>query len=309
MQQNQSILEGVSASINGEQSESIGFLTWYSVGDDLYYREDLRKLLVSNGIEEKYLPNPIRSSDAFRRATKAIETKRSRESDNADTYKNYIVRDVVSKGEKLQRNIVIETVNQKGERLDYNTEGAKMYFDKQNDQFTFISNDEMANDLAEEAQKHYDLFSKAHNGAVVRSSVVSYLYSLSPTPVRLSGGVYFVPFKYAENLKNLCNYVSSLDKGSAQMVALTNDENNRNIIKENVKENLDKVLQQCRSAINDEEGKLQKGQVFTIIEDARRIVGQFKDYRELLNDTVIDLESSVDLIRQSINLVLSKVAD
>jgi hypothetical protein len=36
-------LEGMSAIKDGKNSSIIGFLTWYSVGDDLYNREDLRK--------------------------------------------------------------------------------------------------------------------------------------------------------------------------------------------------------------------------------------------------------------------------
>lgn len=309
MQQNKNVLENMTVVSNGDKADDIGFLILYSIGDDLYYREDLRKLLIANRIEEKYLPKPIRSSDAFRRATKAVETKRHRENETAEVYKNFIVRDVRSKGDILQRNIVIETVNQQGERLEYNTEGAKMYFDKSTDQFTFVANDIMASDLAEEAQKHYDIYLKAHNGAAIRASVVSYLYTLSPISLRNSGGAYFVPHKFKSEIENFCNYVSSLDKGDAQMYYLSDNTKNRNRIKDNVKDNLDKVINQCRSVIQDDEGKFQKGQIASIVDDARRVVGQFKDYRELLNDTVNDLEGSVDLIRQSINLVLSKAVD
>jgi hypothetical protein len=206
-------LEGVSAVQNDNNSSIIGYLTWNSVGDDLYNRENLRKELLRNGIEEAYLPNPIRSSDAFRRATKAIETKRQREEETALEYRNYIIRDVVSNGNKLQRNIVIETVNQQGERLDYNSEGARLYFDKKSEQFSFVANDEMAEELAEEAQKHFECFLSHHNGASVRGGVVNYLNQLSPTPVRPSGGVYFVPVQHTEKLRNMVYFVSALPRG------------------------------------------------------------------------------------------------
>lgn len=299
-------LEGVSAVQNNESSSIIGYLTWYSVGDDLYNRESLRKGLIKNGIEEKYLPNPIRTSDAFRRATKAIETKRYREEETATEYSNYIIRDVVSNGQKLQRNIVIETVNQTGERLDYQTNGAILNFDKKEERFTYTANDDMAEELASEALKNYEIFLNHHNGASIRGSVVHYLNELSPTPVRPSGGVYFVPVQHSEKLRKLVNFVSELPRGESHMIPLVNDEDNRQMIKDKVKDNLEKVLEQCRTAINDD-NKLQKVQVRTIIDDARRIVSQFKDYRSLLNETIVDLESSVELVRQSINLVLQKV--
>jgi hypothetical protein len=299
-------LETVSAVQSEQNSTIIGYLTWYSVGDDLYNRENLRKGLLQNGIEEKFLPNPIRSSDAFRRATKAIERNRYREEETAEEYRNYIIRDVVSTGTKLQRNIVVESVNQTGERLDYDAEGAKLYFDKKSEQFTFVANDSMAEELAEEASKHFECFLNHHNGASVRSGVVTYLNQLSPTPVRPSGGVYFVPVQHKDKLRNIVRFVSGLPRGESRMIPLVDDEDNRQMIKDKVKDNLDKVLEQCRLAINDD-SKLQKVQVRTIIDDARRIVSQFKDYRSLLNDTVHDLENSVELVRQSISLVMQKV--
>lgn len=299
-------LEGVSAVQNDNKSSIIGYLTWYSVGDDLYNREDLRKRLLQNGIEESYLPNPIRSSDAFRRATKAIETKRHREEETAQIYRNYIIRDVVSTGQKLQRNIVVETVNQSGERLDYNSEGAKLFFDKKAEQFTFLATDDVAEELAEEAQKHFECFLTHHNGASIRGAVVNYLNTLSPTPVRPSGGVYFVPVQYADKLRNMVNFVSTLARGESHMIPLVNDEDNRQMIKDKVKDNLEKVIEQCRYALTDD-NKLQKVQVRNIVEDARRIVKQFKDYRTLLNETVSDLESSVELVSKSVSMVLQKV--
>lgn len=300
----QEFFSGVSA-ITGDPSKPIGFLTWYSVGDDLYNREDLRKLLIQNNLEESFLPNPIRPGDAFRRATKAVETKRYREEETAEEYRNFIIRDVVSTGEKLQRNIVIETVNQKGERLDYNSEGAKLYFDRKNDQFTYSSTDPYAEELAQEAQKYYESYLTHHNGASVRASVVQMLNTLSPTPVRPSGGVYFVPVQHEAKLRNIVSFLMGLPRGEGQLTALVNDETNQVMIRGKVQENLDKVLGQCRYILKPE-SESSKTQVKTVIEDARRIVSQFKDYRELLTDTVVDLESSVELVRQAITAVLQK---
>ncbi|MCM3454782.1 hypothetical protein M3685_12705 [Heyndrickxia oleronia] len=85
----------------------IGYLCWYSVGEGNYDRNNLRKLLLQNGFEESDLPNEIRSADAFRRATKDIETKRV-ETDIKGIYRNYIVRNVCTNEEIIQRNIVEE---------------------------------------------------------------------------------------------------------------------------------------------------------------------------------------------------------
>ena len=196
-------------------------------------------------------------------------------------------------------------MNQTGERLDYDTEGAKLYFDKETEKFTFLAADFTAMELAEEAQKHFELFLSAHSGQTVRASVVKYLNTLSPTPVRPSGGVYFVPVQRTQKLRNLVRYVSSLPRGESHMIPLVNDEDNRQMVKDKVKDNLEKVMDQCKNALS-EDSTLQKGQIRQIVDDARRIVSQFKDYRELLQDTVEDLESSVEIVRQSITLVMQK---
>lgn len=307
-QKTENLIEGIAAVSQGDNQPIIGYLTWYSVGEALYDREDLRKKLLAAGIDEGYLPKEIRPSDSYRRATKAIETKRFRESEDAKIYKNYIIRDVVTKGDKLQRNIVVETVNQEGERLDYDPEGAKMYFDKKSNQFTFDAQENHAEELAEEAQKYFDLYLKAHNGATVRGSVVQFMNNLSPTPVRPSGGVYFVPVKYQRELRNLVMYVSSLEKGEAHMIPLINDDENRELVRSKVKEHLEKVLHQCRAIIKDDSG-VQKGQVRALIDEAKRTVVQFKDYKELLADMISDLDSSVELVRNSVHVLLQKVSE
>ena len=46
--QRSTLLDGVSAVENGENNSIIGYLTWYSIGDYLYDREDLRKTLIQN---------------------------------------------------------------------------------------------------------------------------------------------------------------------------------------------------------------------------------------------------------------------
>ena len=305
----QNLIESVAAVEQGSNSQAIiGYLTWYSIGDALYDRDDLRAKLLAANIDENFLPKSIRPSDAYRRATNAVETKRYRENETAKEYKNYIIRDVVTKGEKLQRNIVVETVYQERESLNFETEGAKMYFNKKTNQLTFDAQDAHAEELAEEAQKNFEKFLKAHNGATVRGSIVKYMNNLSPTPVRPSGGVYFVPVKYEKNLRNLVMYVSSLEKGEAHMIPLINDDENRSLIRNKVKDHLEKIIGQCRFAIKDE-GTLQKGQVRSLIEEAKRTVVQFKDYKELLADTIADLDSSVDLVRNSVHLLLQKVSE
>lgn len=312
MTKEKKVLNNVSAVHQpSDENSIIGYLSWYSVGEDSYNREALRKAMLVNSIEEKYLPNPIKGYDAFRRATKAVETKKDQAQSDESTneYRNYIVRDVVNRAKRLQRNIVIETVNQKGEQLAYEPEGAKLFFDKtqQNleEAFSYEANDELALELAEEAKKLFNQFLTHHNGQAVRASVVSYLNELSPVPVRPSGGVYFIPINHAERLRRLVNFVSSLERGESHMIPLVSNDENKNMIKDKVKHHLEKIILQCKAAIHSEK-ELKSWEVRDLVDEARRTVKQFKDYEKILNDTAADLETSVQLISRSIVLLLDR---
>ena len=56
----------------GTTDNILGNLVWFSVSDMEILRDDLVKLAMNVGLPEKYVPAPIRPSDAFRRATSEI---------------------------------------------------------------------------------------------------------------------------------------------------------------------------------------------------------------------------------------------
>jgi len=303
------ILDGKAASVNTNSEENVlGYLFWYSLSDGLYNREDLRKKLVNNFLKENFLPNPIRKRDAFRRATKAIERKRvENEEVHSEQYENFIVRNVKSKGDLLQRNIVRESVDQKGQRLQYVSDAAKMYYDANQDHFYFQASDEQTEELAEEAEKLFELYSDNHNGQSVRMSVLSILKTLSPTPVRPSGGVYFIPKQYSNTLTNLKGFITEVG-GESYMLPVVNDEEGQTMIADKLKQHLEKTLSDCHFALSGEEdGKtVQKGQAIGILNEARRVVSDYKDYRELVQNQVSDMENYINLIQQQVQLLLDK---
>src|SRR5690606_38538410 len=107
---------------NVGDEQILGHLMWFSVGKQLVKSDDLLVKLQQAGLEETWLPNPIRPMDAFRRATKEIETRLN--TSQAGVFENYLVREVSIDEKQIQRNIVIETVDQSGKRLDYDSQAA-----------------------------------------------------------------------------------------------------------------------------------------------------------------------------------------
>ncbi|QOY37672.1 DUF6744 family protein [Anaerobacillus isosaccharinicus] len=292
---------------NGK-SNVIGFLCWYSVGEDLYSRDDLRVKILNAGLKEEFLPNQIRPSDAFRRATKAIE--RTKIDAGNGVLENYLIRNVTSNNEITQRNLVKEVRDTKGQRLDYVPSVAELVFDRKADQFQVRKrpNDgSIADELVEEAERLFQVYLQNHNANTVRSSVLGILKSLSPTPVRPSGGVYFVPAKNEKALRCMVNFLQSLKRGEGFMIPLIDSTENRDMVKEKLADHLRKTLEDCGEILKNP--NVQKVQVRSMIDDARRIVKDFKEYREIVTGAVDDMENHIDLIRQQVQLLLEKGAE
>lgn len=298
-------LQNVAAVNGGSEQQIIGFLCWYSVGDALYEREELKNLMLMNGIDVDYMPNKIRSADAFRRATKAIETKKVPTKEEG-VYQNFIVRNVASDKTIIQRNIVVETVDTKGKRLDYNEKAALLMFKREQEEVVYAALEQrgMAEELAQKACKLYQHFLTHHNGQAVRASVIDILKSMSPTPVRPSGGVYFVPAKHELKLHALISFLRQLETGEGYMIPLINTDENKDMVRTKLMEHLKNTLNNCSDVLKQED--VPSGQLNILIEDAKRVVADFKDYREILSDTVADMESYVDLIRRQVQLLIEK---
>lgn len=285
-------IQNVVAVRNEQQEGIIGHLMWYSVGGQLIRWDELEKKLLAAGLDKGWMPNPIRPPDAFRRATSEIQTRKA--TAQADVYENYLVREVYSDKDMVQRNIVVETVDQRGKRLDYNSRAAVLTLDKKTQNISIVSSYPPAEELAREAERKFYLYRDHYSSQHIRVMLANILKSLAPTPVRPSGGVYFVPSVHTEGLTKLCRFASSLENSEAFKVPLVNTLDNRQMVTQKLKEHFERILGECRSA---ETGHLKKGQVKELIEEARRVIGQYKDYRILVTEDFKTMEAYIAKIR------------
>lgn len=78
------------------------------------------------------------------------------------------------------------------------------------------------------------------------------------------------------------------------MVPLVNTMDNRNMVNKKLKEHFERILKECQSA---GDGDPQKGQVKEIVEEARRVISQYKDYRNLVTEDIEEMEAYIGKIR------------
>jgi hypothetical protein len=300
------MLENMTAIQNSKEGDAhIGHLFWYSVGEDLYSRTVLEQTLVQTGLSTGFMPHEIRVSDAFRRATKEVESSLNLGNGVSE---NYMIRDVYADSHTTIRHIVKEQVDSVGKRLSYNENEAIFTLDKKTDKMSFSAAlNSYSWELCTEAMRLFEVFKNNHNGQAVRGMVQGVLKTLSPTPVRPSGGVYFVPASYDDELERLTNFCSAFPKGEGFKIQVVNSTESLKMVEQKVSDHLDALYSQCKYAAA--EGTLPKSKITEIIDEAKRVITGFKNYENILSQKKDEMENKLLLIRDSVSILLEKTSD
>ena len=299
-------LENMTA-INESQAGDvhIGHLFWYSIGDDLYGRNLLEQTLVQTGLSQGFMPHEIRLVDAFRRATKDVEANLNL---GNGVVENYMIRDVYADNHTVVRHIVKEQVDSKGKRLSYYENEAVLILDKKVETMSFSADSSSYSwELCQEATRLFETYKNHHNGQAVRSMVQSILKTLSPTPVRPSGGVYFVPAAYDEELQKLTSFCSAFPKGEGFKIQVVNSAESLKMVEMKVSDHLESLYGQCQHAAAD--SSLSKSKLAEIIDEAKRVIGGYKNYEGILSQKKDEMEARILLIRDSVTILLEKAGD
>lgn len=293
------------AAVKDESIGSVlGYLTWYSISETQIKRDDLQNNLQRCGLDEGWMPPEIRIPDAFRKATKAVEKKRVPAGDN--THQNYLVREVSSDKDHVQRNIVLEVVDAKGKRLDYLSDEAVIILDKKAGAITTeVKHGSLASDMVNRAIDLYNTFKDHHDARAIRSMVQNILRSMAPTPVRPSGGVYFVPIKYKNELDKLVGFLRCLPgESEGFMVPLIDNPDNRDMVRKKLNDYLKDTLRSLKDGLANP--KLDKCNANILLDEAKRRLKDFKQYQELLTDEMSDMQELTTLIRAQMQSMLEQ---
>ncbi|MCQ6275921.1 hypothetical protein JMM81_13295 [Bacillus sp. V3B] len=303
--------QNIVASKQGGENK-LGDLFWYSIGNQLISREDLKRKFDDANMDHKWLPNPIRISDAFRRATGEIQKKQKRVPTNdPTTFLNFLIREVYYDHKRVQRNIVIEKVDKKGKSLEYNSTATIIEFNKDDGTISITTNgsrdegEQKAKSLAYESKELFNTYSKNYDAQTLRIMVKNILDSMSPTAVRPSGGVYFVPRNHQDSLDAVVDLVNRLDSSEAFSVPLFDTKSNRGMVNKKIRDDMISAISKCKSIVHF--SGLRKSQVTDTLNEARRVVKTFNEYQsvvnldfELLSDSLVELKNlSIAVIQKT----------
>ncbi|WP_059051420.1 DUF6744 family protein [Paenibacillus senegalimassiliensis] len=288
--------------VPASQGNAIGFLTWNSLANMLITPDELKQKLVESGLGNGWMPKDIRLPDAFRRAT----SEKFKREVSPGVYENYMFREVASTSTFVQRNLVCETKDTKGRRLNYVSDAGALVLDRKTGtvESSFVSS--MAQQLVNNAALQFDIYRNNYGANTLRTLITSVLKSMSPTPVRPSGGVYFIPVQFEGNLDALNQFVASLEKGEAEKVPVMNTMDMKNMVTRKLMDHLQGTLAACENGVANQ---LKKNELKVILEDAKAVVSNVKDYEAIVAGDLQEMEAYVALIREKVASALTNMAD
>ncbi|WP_040980604.1 MULTISPECIES: DUF6744 family protein [Oceanobacillus] len=296
-------IDNLAAMNNLNKNKSfLGHLIWYSVGKNLIKVEDLENYLINAGLGKEWMPKKIRSSDAFRRATKEVERKRP--TSQPTVYENVLVREVYSNQKEIQRNVVIETVDQQGKSLTYATQSAVINLDKRNDSITFTADNDTIKEICGEAETKFTLYKNHYSAQQLRVMVGKILGLLAPTPLRKSGGVWFVPTAKDRELNQFFNFINTLENSEAYKVPVINTNDNKNMVTKKIYEHFQSLLHDCQNKPN-----LSKAEIKSLINEANRYIADYRNYKTIVSNENEALERVIMDVRKEVSAILMDIND
>lgn len=293
------------AAIDFKQPKGIdflGYLCWYTIYDNKITRSELENKFIDAGIDIRYMPNKIKAVDAFRRATAELEENRLPYS-GTEKYQNFLVREVLCDRKKVVRHLIREVVDGKNVRLEY-TKAAEITFNREYETIHVHSTDNGTFDRVSKVDKLFKEYKETYDGQHLRRMVRTILYDMNPAAVRPSGGVYFVPQRYQDQLFALERLIRSIG-GEFFAMPLIDQENSRDMLYQKFSEQVEENIAQMKDILQKQ--NVQKSEMIRVIENAKKLFAQIDEYEELLNKNLNDLKVGVDVLKEQI-LTLLEVA-
>lgn len=222
----------------------LGSLVWYSVPDAVRVDHTILTGLLEDVGLATYTPPEVKDKNVFLRVASSHARKRVPTDDPA-VYENYLVRNVLDRGEKAVKQIVVEQVNASGVKLNL-TPAVQVEYDAGNITLTHLSSPlghhDQAMAVAELIEQDYDAQRNTVNAYGVRELIRRVILQSGATTVRPSGGVYFLTAAKADAIEALVKLADGIALVDVHPVPLIDDTRQREMLRKAVEaETIDKI--------------------------------------------------------------------
>ncbi len=313
----------------GNTDNILGNLVWFSVSDMEILRDDLVKLAANVGLSEKYVPAPIRPSDAFRRATSEIGgVLRS----NEEITEVLMVREVLSAEDRVVRHLIKEVRDKKNIQLNYEKIG-EIEFERQWGTMNVTALTDEAKPALHKAKvlysKYRDYFISDH----IRRLIKVALGDCQAVGVRPAGAVYFTPATYEPTIKALNSLVKTLPGNAVEMhyLPVVNADEQKQMLEEKlrghvlsqvsqigsmlggdaqvlgVKKTLKSLASEFASTLRDQ-NVVSKTTANNAIQQLQGLKQQVTEYESLLESNLGEVRATIDILRKQVRIMLDRVS-
>ena len=313
----------------GNAENSLGNLVWFSVSDMEILRDDLVKLAANVGLPEKYVPAPIRPSDAFRRATSEIGGVLKVGEDITEVL---MVREVLSAEDRIIRHLIKEVRDKKNVRLDYEQIGS-IEFDRKWETMTTVAITDEAKSALNKAKMLYSKYRDYFVGDHIRKLIKTVLGKCQAVGVRPAGAVYFTPAAYESTIKAMNLLVKNLPGNSVEMhyLPVVNADEQKQMLEEKlrghvlsqvsqigsmlggnaevlgVKRTLKSLATEFASALREQK-VVSKSTANNAINQLQGLKSQVAEYEGLLETNLGEVRATIDVLRKQVRVMLDRVA-
>ncbi|CVK18412.1 DUF6744 family protein [Sporomusa sphaeroides] len=313
----------------GEADTILGNLVWFSVSDMEILRDDLVNLAANVGLPEKYVPAPIRPSDAFRRATSEVGgVLRAGE----EITEVLMVREVLSSEERVVRHMIKEVRDKKNVRLNYEQIG-EIEFERQWGSIKTTALSDEAMPALRKAEMQYNKYRDYFVGDHLRKMIKTVLGECQAIGVRPAGAVYFTPAVHAGTVKAMNSLVKLLPGNNAEMHCLPviNAIEQKQMLEEKlrghvlsqvsqignmlggnaevlgVKKTLASLAAEFAATLRDQK-VVSKSAASNAIQQLQGLKQQVGEYESLLEANLGEVRSTIEVLRKQVRIMLERVS-
>ncbi len=302
----------------------VGDLFWYTLPTLRVAPEDLAVAYERAGIDRRYLPGPIRASDAFRRATSGLERSADLTVGGQMQHVCLLVREAANSKERTVRQVVVEVRDAAQVRLAY-TAAEQFGLDKAGGCAETVELDGIyalptaARYLVREALAAFpgafaDALHLLDDGHV-RRALEALMRAEHVIGVRPSGGVYFALHARRAVVEQLERLFAALrpvaDGARFYAVPVIDVARQRQMVAEatlaHVRGEVDSLVREVDGILTEQDQgrKVRESTAERYLEEARRLSGLVDEYRAATRDRLAEAAGALDLLRVQVATLAS----
>jgi hypothetical protein len=302
----------------GEKVPILGHLIWYSVKESRIRTSDLRKLFAQVKIPMDFMPEEPSKINAFKRAT--TELSEETEVDIGDgKHAVYMVRLAAKTDDEIVKSIVKEVRDASKKALtseDY-AEIGRVHFDKDTEDVRYYDLQPDSQPITTQIKQLYETYCSYLTGKQIRVMFHEIIKSMSPTLVRPSGAVYFIPYVHAEMVqkmevlsKELAAYGITDYESAFESIPLIDADKTRALVEVRFEEqntrDVDRTLVELSKLLQGTDTTTKTAAKY--VEQVRTSKEIITKYEGLLNKEMSIARMKVEVLDQQVQKLVEKVA-